>query len=613
MISKKTWLRFSTFAFISFIAWFCLTYPQLSFIDLSIDKKTAINIAKAYLIEERGDDITGYSYATIFVSTPTTDQYLQKSLGYKEELNFLRRHDHELFFWRVRFYRENEKDEFNVRISAATGEIIGFVHKIKANAARPGQDEETAKQKVIQFLKTKFNFNPDNYVLKGNLSTEYDNRTNYHFSWAKKNVFVKWTDEKDSGSAKLITGATISGDEILSFYKQKLDIPNQFSRFLERQKNVGRNLAVFFRISFYLLLTASIFYVIIRRNDIVTHTIKKFCLGLTGFLFILHLLSYINNFESILYQYRTTSSFASYLWRNISGFFLDAFIVTIGILMPSLAGESLRYEVFPQKKKSSFLHYLTTTFFSRDVFQMIVLGYLVAMIMIGIQSSAFAFGQNYLGVWVEYSWMAMFSTCYIPFLSAFIIGASASLSEEIAFRLFSINLGKKFLKNTFLAVLIASIVWGYGHSTYAVFPMWFRGLEVTCLGLFLSFVYLRYGIIPVIIAHFLFDVFWSSAAYLLGTSPAYHFYSSLAVLLLPLAIGGIAYFMNRPVKERTLGWQLNKHQKYNLNILKEFLRNHHCLANADPDEIKKEIISHGWDLAVVEMAIKDITEGKGRV
>ena len=85
------------------------------------------------------------------------------------------------------------------------------------------------------------------------------------------------------------------------------------------------------------------------------------------------------------------------------------------------------------------------------------------------------------------------------------------------------------------------------------------------------------------------------------------------MLLLPLAIGGIAYFMNRPVKERTLGWQLNKHQKYNLNILKEFLRNHHCLANADPDEIKKEIISHGWDLAVVEMAIKDITEGKGRV
>jgi len=64
-------------------------------------------------------------------------------------------------------------------------------------------------------------------------------------------------------------------------------------------------------------------------------------------------------------------------------------------------------------------------------------------IMFGIQSLLVKIGQNHLGVWIEHSWVNTSSTAYLPFLAAFAFGCKASLSEEIMYRLFAINLGKK--------------------------------------------------------------------------------------------------------------------------------------------------------------------------
>ena len=262
--------------------------------------------------------------------------------------------------------------------------------------------------------------------------------------------------------------------------------------------------------------------------------------------------------------------------------------------------------MLPNHKTGSFLHNLTSTLFSKNVAQLIALGYLVAIIMIGLQALAFEFGQRYLGVWVEYTWMVQLSSSYWPFLSAFLLGIIASASEEVSFRLFAINVGKKFFKSTVIASLVASILWGYGHSTYMVFPMWFRGIEVTCLGLLLSYVYLRYGIIVTLVAHYLFDVFWECSAYLLGQSTMFNFYSCLLTLLLPLGFAAIALFFNRPEIERPMRWRLNLHQKFNLEILKNYLKSRPELLTKPRAELMTEIMNHGWDLAVVEFALDDL-------
>ena len=605
-MSKKQLYFFIAATLLSIAIWYRFTYPQFAFIDLSINKGTAVNIAKTYLAEDLRVDVSQFKDTVIFVGSSHADRYLQKALGFQRSLKFIQEHDLEYFFWKVRFYKENEQEEYRLTVSAATGEITNFKHTILDSDPRPERTEPEAQKQATQFLIKNFAFNPDQYLLHSNLSKKFDNRVDYTFVWEKKGVYVPWSEEPGSGGGKILVGVQVSGDEILTFNKNSFEVPEKFDLHIARLKTTGRSLALIFRMVFFALLASSIFHVVVRRNDLVMHTTKNFCVALTGFIFFLNILTYFNEFESVIYHYSTTSSFGSYIWRAVTQFFMDSFIVTIGILMPCLAGESLHYEQFREKKEGAFLHYLLSSFRTRNVAGLIILGYAVAIIMIGIQSFAFEFGQRYLNVWVEYTWMAQLTSSFFPFLTAFTMGFIASTTEEIAFRMFSISFGKKFLKSTALAVLFASVIWGYGHSTYLVFPMWFRGLEVTSMGIFLGIVYLRFGIIPVLVAHYLFDVFWGSSAYLLGRSTPYHFYSAVIILLLPVIYAVYAYLVNRPETERQMHWRLSPHQKFNLDVLKYYLRGHPVTPGRDLEDVKHEIKNHGWDISVVELALEEI-------
>lgn len=605
-ILTRSFLSFFLAALLSVAIWFQFTYPQLSFIDLSVSRDKAYKIAEQYLRLERGVDTKTYRHATIFSDADGADRYLQKSIGFKKEIEFLKEHKLEFFAWSVRFFREDEKEQYYVGVSAGTGEILGFSHSIKDTEARPFVEKETAKQTGIDFLRKRFGFDPSLYTIQGDSNSKLDNRMEYSFSWEKNGVYMPWSPEPETGGGKLVTSVSVSGNEIMSFSKNGLQIPEEFNRYMARQQNTGRNLALLFRIVYFALLVSAVFFVMVRRNNLVMHAVKRFCIGLTFFLFLLNIFSYFNDFEGVLYNYPTTSSFNSYFIRQVINLILNTFIVTIGILMPCLAGESLHYEIFPGKKEGSFLHFLRSTFFSRQVSQAILIGYFSSFIMIGIQSLAFAVGQRYWGVWVQYSWMTQLSSSYLPFFTAFVIGFSASFVEEISFRIFSISLGKKIFKHTLIAVFLAALIWGYGHSTYLVFPMWFRGLEVTCLGLFLSYIYLRYGIIPVIVAHFIFDVFWSSSGYLFGKASPFNFYTSLGVLLIPFIWGLAAYILNKLVVERPLRWELNQHQLYNIEVLKSYLKDKKPPGPNEQKKLQDEIVSHGWDQAVVEIVLSDL-------
>jgi hypothetical protein len=247
-----------------------------------------------------------------------------------------------------------------------------------------------------------------------------------------------------------------------------------------------------------------------------------------------------------------------------------------------------------------------TTFLTRAVAQSIILGYLVFILLLGLQSLLIQIGQRYWGVWQEHSWMNNFSTAYLPFLAAFTLGFKSSLSEEFMYRFFAINLGRKILKSSLMAVILGAIIWGFSHSLYPVFPVWFRGIEVTCLGFFMAWIYLRFGIIPVIIAHYAFNVFWSTAAYLFGTTSPYNFYTSLLIFLLPLFFGLVAFVLNRDITIKPLKWHLNKHQQFNLDVLKSYLTSHkEQFQSQSIDEIRRDIIRHGWDVAVVDVALED--------
>ncbi len=612
-ISKKTWGALMAFAFLGFVVWYQFSYPQLAFVKHAVDKAEALKVARSYLDQE-GYAFQGFNHAIVFSLDTPANQYLQKTIGFKGLKRFVDEHDFDMFLWLIRLYREREKEEFRLAVSATTGEIVSFNHVIEEGEARAILTKTEARERVVNFLKERFDFDPQEYTVKGDFLTKKDNREDHSFSWRKKDVNIPWSDEEGSGTAKLIIGATVSGQEILSFSKNTFKVPEKFSRYISELKNTGRNLNAVILLFYTLLFMSAVYFILVKRNHLAMHLTKVFYIKIAVFSFLLSILANFNYFQEILFNYPTTSPFKDYLLRLVLNSLRGAVFVNFALLMPSLSGELLHYEHFKKKKEGSFLYYLNTTFFSRNVAASILLGYLVMVMLLGLQSFMVEVGQRYWGVWVEYSWLGQLSTAYLPFLAAFTIGFKASMSEELMFRLFAIGWGKQIFRSTVVAVIISSVVWGFAHSSYPVFPMWFRGVEVTLLGIFLSLIYLRFGIIPVIIAHFLFDAFWRSSGYLLSPTYDMNFYGCLAVLLLPLIWAVVAIIWNKEVPEKAMHWRLSKKQLFNLEVLKFYLKSHRALWDAKPkDQVVKEVSSNGWDIAVVEVAMEDLKDpGSGK-
>jgi hypothetical protein len=601
-IKPRDWCIFILLAILFFGFWYKLEYPRFAFVNLPFNKQQALKEAHDYL-KAKGVDTEKYSRAVIFDSDDKFNRYFQHTVGWKAEEEFIEQHDFDLFYWLVRFFKENQKEEYQVYISPRSGEVIQSRHLIEDIESRVDSGKDTAKRLAESFLQGAFGTDLQKYDFHEEKTKRYENRIEYIFSWEKKDVYIPW--KPGQGGAKLLTEVTVAGDEVREFDKQKLDLPDQFSRYVEKQFVLGEYLYSIFYIILFLLLAWSINITLKSRQNVATSLSRKWFYYAAGFLFIINIADFLNNLENVFIAYPSSAHLSSFVGLYFTRWLFNAGFLIIGFVMPGIAGEALSSEVFPANKCRSFLHFIRSSFLNRALASSVILGYLIWVIMLGLQAVVFYNGQKFLGVWREWNTMVYFSSAYIPLFSAFVIGASASLNEEIIFRLFGISLARKYLRNSILAVLLTSVVWGMGHTMYAIFPVWFRIIEISLIGIFYGFVFLRFGIIPLIVAHYLFDVFWCSAAYLLGKSSWYLFSTALGLLGIPLMLAIVAYFLNQSQQEKPIRNILNQAQAYNLGVLVIFVfakRSQGCA----PELIKKELITHNWDNMLVDLAIKEV-------
>ena len=497
----------------------------------------------------------------------------------------------------VRFFKEKQKEEYKVAVSSATGEVIGFNHLIEDTAFRPSVDKEKARQFAFNFLETTFGFNPAQYIIHGENVKKYDNRLEYAFSWQDKDVTVPWNKSKEKGSAKLLASVTISGNEILTFEKYRFEIPDGFNRYVDNLKQTGQNLTLVFRLLYLALLTIAIVVVVNRKHQVIARSVKPFYIGVGIAMFVLMILDILNSYQNLLFDYPTTQSLGDYVVRQFIESVIGPFFIAVAFVLPALAGESLRFEVSPNRKNRGFLSTLLSSFCSVNIARQIFVGYIAAAVILGAQAVIYDLGFKFCGVWDELSWLTQASTSLLPAFTALAIGFQASFSEEAMFRLFAINLLRKYGLPIMGAVFLSAAMWGFGHTGYEIFPMWFRGVEVTCIGIIMGIFYLRFGLMCVIAAHFLIDSFLSSLPYLLNAHASFNFYSALAVVTLPLLLALIALIFNKNTQEKPLSIRFNPQQQFNYNLLREL-----C-ASKTPEELialKKELQHHGWDAAIIE-------------
>lgn len=142
--------------------------------------------------------------------------------------------------------------------------------------------------------------------------------------------------------------------------------------------------------------------------------------------------------------------------------------------------------------------------YGKYVLHSVAVGYLYALILLGVQSIIYLILENALGV---YSATDDTSSPYNMIYPALfpLLAWMAGIGEEAVYRLFGIAMLKKIVRNTFVACFITTMIWALGHTLYPIYPVYSRPIELLFIGLLFSFIFLRYGFIAAVFAHVIFD------------------------------------------------------------------------------------------------------------
>lgn len=152
---------------------------------------------------------------------------------------------------------------------------------------------------------------------------------------------------------------------------------------------------------------------------------------------------------------------------------------------------------------------------SREIFGAVAASYGLSVLMFGYAVFMARFGVEHLGWWSPSS--ALFDPSQLgatfPWISPVFISFMAGLTEECMFRALplagAVLLGRRFGRSwlwigTF--VVLQALVFGAAHSNYPTMPGWARMVELLLPSFMFAALYLRFGLLPGIMTHFLYDV-----------------------------------------------------------------------------------------------------------
>ena len=365
---------------------------------------------------------------------------------------------------------------------------------------------------------------------------KHKNRTDHTFEWKLRDFNV--------ARAQYRISVTVQGGTVGS-YQPYLKVPEAFERSYKDARSKGALLAII-----SILVTVILFglALIVFVQKYKTGELRwRFALSFAIAVAVIGVCSQWNSLGLIKAHYDTAMNYGVFLASALVGALMLLTLYAVFILLTGASGEALAREIRPESVQP--LHDLIDGHVFTPRFAMAAgRGYLAAMIMLGYLTAFYLIGQKFLGVWMAPTgpYSNIFNTAF-PFLLPLSIGLMAAISEEFTFRLFAVSITKKYLKRTFPALLIPALVWGFAHSTYPVFPIYVRGIELTIVGLFLGYLFLRYDILTTLVAHYAFDAFLIGMPLLISNNNYFRISGWIVVFLgvLPVVPAAVVWARRR--------------------------------------------------------------------
>ena len=172
-------------------------------------------------------------------------------------------------------------------------------------------------------------------------------------------------------------------------------------------------------------------------------------------------------------------------------------------------------------------------------------------VFLAIDVLYYLFTSNFLGWWNPAGTLSDpdILAQNLPWFGSIAISLQAGFWEEIICRavpLAGVYLLVRNLKSKkwwmMLAILAQTIFFGMLHANYPQSPAFARVLEMIVPFFIFGLIYLRFGLLPVIIAHYAIDVFWISLPLWVASSPGIWFNRIMIILLVFVPLWGVLYW-----------------------------------------------------------------------
>ena len=539
------WIAYALLALLcAGIAWrlFPLAIPLIS-LDIKLARHEAI--AKAETIaRERKLVPDGARAAAQFRNDQSAQNYVELEGGGKPAFaRLVEGASYAPFWWDVRLFKPGEVTEATVRFRP-DGALDGFSRRLPESYVRDAASKALAPDAALALAQTRAHddwgveFAPY-HLLEQSQQTRPSGRVDHEFVFERDERF---------GEARIRLQLRVTGDE-LTGVAPFMHVPEKFERRFQELRSSNNTIANFAS------LTAGVLYGLggcilavlwlLRTRWLVWRPALAAGTVVGG----LVALSVLSAAPAAWFTFDTAQTVGSF-WVAQVGVAIAALVGgTLGFGLLFMAAESLSRRAFPHQPQLWRL-WSREAGASRQILGRSLGGYLFVPLELALISAFYYATNNWLGWWQPSESLTdpniLSST--VPALAPIALSLQAGFMEECVFRAIPLAgaalLGARFgQRNHWIAfaVVLQAVVFAGAHANYPGFPAYSRLVELLVPAILWALIFLRFGLLPTILLHALFDLSLFSIPLFLVDAPGAWIQRSLviAAAAVPLAVVGV--------------------------------------------------------------------------
>ncbi len=471
----------------------------------------------------------GARTAVHFESNDSLETYVDLAGGGRDTLEaILGGHDVALFRWSVRAFVPHNPHEARVDF-APDGRVVGFRRLLAESDVRPELTPDSARSLAVHVLADWIGRDTTRWRI---LSTSYETRKT---SGRVDRTFTFERIDRRIAEAPIRLKVVIAGDTPAEAHPYVV-IPQSFHRRYDEMRSFNNLLAVIAQAGMLLLLVVGAF--VLRHYALAGRVRWRPALVVGGVVGLLFLAAGLNELPGSWFGYDTATSPTAFLAMLVLQAILSGvgFALLIGLTLA--AAEAAARRAFPDHLDWWKIWKYRGT---RQVAGRVAGGYVVAAIGFAWVALFYLATRHLLGWWVPTELVDdpnLISTP-LPWLSGVALSLQAGIWEESLFRalplsLLAIWVGDRPHRTRWLAlgVVVTALVFGFAHSNYTSWPPYSRGAELFLEASFWAVLFLVFGLLVTVIAHFTFDLVLFGSFAASGSALVYHVTAAVTLLVL---------------------------------------------------------------------------------